>query len=100
MREALGRIRDFNERAGRLGAEGHREYHSGWHTAIDVRNLLSVSEAIHALRDRAQGEPVATSARTIPQKAAEFGTFNIVVKQAGDARCRCRAYRFRRCRTT
>ena len=46
MREALGRIQDFKQRAARLGAEGHREYHSGWHTSIDVANLLAVSEAI------------------------------------------------------
>ena len=25
---------------------GHREYNPGWHTAIDLRHLLTVSEAI------------------------------------------------------
>jgi len=84
MREALGRIRDFNERAGRLGAEGHREYHSGWHTAIDVRNLLSVSEAITLSAIERKESRGGHFREDYPQKAAEFGTFNIVVKQAGD----------------
>jgi succinate dehydrogenase / fumarate reductase, flavoprotein subunit len=46
MREALIRLADYNARAERVGITGHREYHSGWHTALDLRNLLTVSEAI------------------------------------------------------
>ena len=29
-----------------MGVSGHREYNPGWHTAIDLGNLLTVSEAI------------------------------------------------------
>ena len=46
MQEALARIQQLNERAARVGVFGHREYHAGWHTALDLRNLLAVSEAI------------------------------------------------------
>ena len=46
MQEALGRLAALRERAGRAGVEGHREYHTGWHTCLDLRNLLDVSEAI------------------------------------------------------
>jgi succinate dehydrogenase / fumarate reductase flavoprotein subunit len=46
MREALTRLAAYQERASRVGVTGHREYHSGWHTALDLRNLLTVSEAI------------------------------------------------------
>ena len=46
MREALVRLADYSARAERVGITGHREYHSGWHTALDLRNLLTVSEAI------------------------------------------------------
>jgi len=99
MREALGRSGDFNERAGRLGAEGHREYPIGWHTAIDVRTCSRV-RADHAPRSSARRAGVAHFARTIP-RGPEFGTFNIVVKQAGDGlRCRCPRTDSRRCRTT
>src|SRR4029078_5467603 len=46
MKEALTRIAGFNERAARVGVDGHREYHSGWHTALDLRNLLEGSGAL------------------------------------------------------
>jgi succinate dehydrogenase / fumarate reductase flavoprotein subunit len=46
MREALTGLSSLQERAARVGVVGHREYHTGWHTALDLRNLLTVSEAI------------------------------------------------------
>src|SRR5215204_4729422 len=46
MQEALARLSDLQARADRVGVSGHREYHTGWHAALDLRNLLTVSEAI------------------------------------------------------
>jgi len=46
MRQALTALEDLAARAGQVGVAGHREYHSGWHTALDLQNLLTVSEAI------------------------------------------------------
>ncbi len=46
MREALTGLASLEQRTARVGVHGHREYHSGWHTALDLRNLLAVSEAI------------------------------------------------------
>ena len=68
-----------------VGVAGHREYNAGWHTALDLQNLLTVAEAITRLgRSSARKAAAATSARTIPDKAAEFGKFNIMVKRAPD----------------
>ncbi len=38
-------IRD-RVRARRAGVEGHRQYNPGWHLAIDLRNMLLVSECV------------------------------------------------------
>src|SRR5687767_13537960 len=46
MQQALIGLAELNARAARAGVTGHREYHSGWHTAHDLGNLLTVSEAI------------------------------------------------------
>jgi succinate dehydrogenase / fumarate reductase flavoprotein subunit len=46
MLEALRCLAELQARAERAGVEGHREYHPGWHTCLDLRNLLAVSEAI------------------------------------------------------
>src|SRR5437879_7727166 len=46
MREALKKIGNFKTRAQHTAATGNREYNPGWHTALDLQNLLTVSEAI------------------------------------------------------
>ncbi len=46
MQEALGKLAELNQRAGKVHVPGNREYNPGWHTAMDLHNLLTVSEAI------------------------------------------------------
>ena len=84
MREALGKIHDFQERAARLGAEGHREYHSGWHTSIDVWNLLAVSEAITLSALERKESRGGHFREDYPERVAEYSTFNMVVRQGRD----------------
>src|SRR6186997_3420727 len=84
MQEALGRIDQLKERSARLGAEGHREYHSGWHTSIDVRNLLSVSEAITRSAIERKESRGGHFREDFPDKAAQFATFNIVTRRGRD----------------
>ena len=81
MREALTRIEQFKERAARVGVGGHREYHAGWHTALDLRNLLTVSEAIARSAIERKESRGGHFREDYPDKVAEFATFNIMVKQ-------------------
>src|SRR3989440_1713212 len=46
MRTALEKLKIFSERANRAGVVGHREFNPGWHTALDFKNLLTVSETM------------------------------------------------------
>ncbi|MFJ9849630.1 fumarate reductase/succinate dehydrogenase flavoprotein subunit [Streptomyces sp. NPDC101150] len=46
MAEALQRLAGLRARARRAGVEGHRQYNPGWHLAIDLRNMLLVSECV------------------------------------------------------
>ena len=46
MLQALERIEELKARAERVGVTGNREYNSGWHTALDLHNLLTVSEIV------------------------------------------------------
>jgi succinate dehydrogenase / fumarate reductase flavoprotein subunit len=46
LEESLREIEAFKERAKTMVVEGHRQYNPGWHLAIDLRNMLIVSEAI------------------------------------------------------
>jgi succinate dehydrogenase / fumarate reductase flavoprotein subunit len=81
MKEALTRIAGFKERAARVGVDGHREYHSGWHTAIDLRNLLAVSEAIARSAIERKESRGGHFREDYPDKVAEFATINMMVKQ-------------------
>jgi succinate dehydrogenase / fumarate reductase flavoprotein subunit len=85
MREALVRIAGFKERAARVGVSGHREYHAGWHTALDLRNLLTVSEAIARSAIERRESRGGHFREDYPDKSAEFGSVNVAVRQgAGD----------------
>lgn len=46
MAEALERIAELRERAERVVVEGHRQFNPGWHLALDLRNMLLVSECV------------------------------------------------------
>jgi succinate dehydrogenase / fumarate reductase flavoprotein subunit len=84
MQEALGKIQQFQERWTRVGIEGHREYHSGWHTALDLRNLLVVSEAITRSAIERKESRGGHFREDYPEKVTAFGTINMMVKQAPD----------------
>src|SRR4051812_2101697 len=46
LEESLREIEAFKERAKAMVVEGHRQYNPGWHLALDLRNMLIVSECI------------------------------------------------------
>jgi len=46
LERSLQEIEAFKERAKTMVVEGHRQYNPGWHLAIDLRNMLIVSESI------------------------------------------------------
>ena len=46
MTEALQRLQTLRARADRVAVEGHRQFNPGWHLALDLHNMLDVSECI------------------------------------------------------
>ncbi|OIV37350.1 fumarate reductase/succinate dehydrogenase flavoprotein subunit [Mangrovactinospora gilvigrisea] len=46
MREALQRLARLRARAKQAVVEGHRQFNPGWHLALDLRNMLLVSECV------------------------------------------------------
>ncbi|MET7690675.1 fumarate reductase/succinate dehydrogenase flavoprotein subunit [Streptomyces sp. NPDC005483] len=46
MERALEKLADLRVRARRAGVEGHRQFNPGWHLALDLRNMLLVSECV------------------------------------------------------
>jgi succinate dehydrogenase / fumarate reductase flavoprotein subunit len=55
MTRALARLTGLRDRAARATVEGHRQYNPGWHLALDLRNMLLVSECVaRAARERTE----------------------------------------------
>jgi succinate dehydrogenase / fumarate reductase flavoprotein subunit len=84
MQEALEKIEQLRARADRVGVAGNREYNNGWHTAIDIGNMLPVSEGVTRaalLRKESRG---AQFRDDFPGKDAEWGKHNIVIKRGTD----------------
>jgi succinate dehydrogenase / fumarate reductase flavoprotein subunit len=55
MAEAIERLASLRERAAHAGVEGHRQFNPGWHLAVDLRNMLLVSECVaRAARERTE----------------------------------------------
>ncbi|WP_328873647.1 fumarate reductase/succinate dehydrogenase flavoprotein subunit [Streptomyces sp. NBC_00287] len=46
MAHALQKLAELRVRARRAGVEGHRQFNPGWHLALDLRNMLLVSECV------------------------------------------------------
>ncbi|GHI05224.1 succinate dehydrogenase [Streptomyces cellostaticus] len=46
MEQALQKLAELRVRARRAGVEGHRQFNPGWHLALDLRNMLLVSECV------------------------------------------------------
>jgi succinate dehydrogenase / fumarate reductase flavoprotein subunit len=85
MQQALGATAQLRVRAEQVGVTGNREYNNGWHTAIDVGNMLVVSEAITRaalLRKESRG---AQFREDFPTKDPEWGKYNIVIKRNADS---------------
>jgi succinate dehydrogenase / fumarate reductase flavoprotein subunit len=84
MQQALAELTTLKTRAAQVSVIGHREYNPGWHTAIDLRNLLAVSEAITRSAIERKESRGGHFREDFPDKVAEFGRFNIVTARAAD----------------
>jgi succinate dehydrogenase / fumarate reductase flavoprotein subunit len=84
MRQALGRIDDFKTQAENAAVAGNREYNPGWHTALDLKNLLTVSGAITRAALERKESRGAQFREDYPQKDDAFGKVNTILSRAPD----------------
>lgn len=84
MRRALSGLEKLWDRSKRVGVMGNREYNPGWHTALDLGNLLTVSEAItRSALERTESRG-AHFREDRPAKDAAFSKVNTVVRKGPD----------------
>ncbi|MFG0258301.1 MAG: fumarate reductase/succinate dehydrogenase flavoprotein subunit [Phycisphaerales bacterium JB043] len=81
MSEALEELKRFRQRATTCSSPGNREYNPGWHTSIDLNNLLTVAEAItRCAIERAESRGAHFRDDT-PDKDPEWGRVNLIVRR-------------------
>src|SRR6202011_2092518 len=84
MQQALGKIGNLKSRALRAAVTGNREYNPGWHTALDLKNLLTVSEAITRAALERKESRGAQFREDYPDKDDRFSKVNTMISKAPD----------------
>ena len=84
MHEALERLQALRARANAVGVNGNREYNPGWHTAMDLPNLIDISEAIARSALERRESRGGHFRDDYPDKDPTFGGFNIVLSRNAD----------------
>jgi succinate dehydrogenase / fumarate reductase flavoprotein subunit len=90
MLQALNTLQEYKTQAEHAGVPGHREYNSGWHTALDLQNLIVVSELITRSALERKESRGAQFRDDYPTKSDEYSGFNIVASKgpSGEAALR------------
>jgi succinate dehydrogenase / fumarate reductase flavoprotein subunit len=84
MQVALERLQALKERAQRVGVEGHRQFNPGWHLALDLRNMIAVSECVARaalIREESRGGHTRDD---YPGMDPEWRKVNLICAAAGD----------------
>ncbi len=86
MARALDQISALSARAAQVAVAGNREYNPGWHTALDLGNLLTVAEAITRSAIERRESRGGHFRDDFPDKDPASATFNITVRKGPDGR--------------
>jgi succinate dehydrogenase / fumarate reductase flavoprotein subunit len=86
MQQALEKVNTLRSRAANAGVTGHREYNTGWHTAIDLDNMLSISEIIALAAIERKESRGGHFRDDYPEKNTEWAKYNLRVSKGSDGR--------------
>ncbi|MEK7248270.1 MAG: FAD-binding protein, partial [Chloroflexota bacterium] len=84
LREALAKLQEYKERAKHTGVEGNMQYNPGWHLAMDLRSLLTISEAITIAAIQRTESRGAHTRDDFPKTDPEWGKWNNAIRQKPD----------------
>ncbi len=84
LKKALEEILALKERSKRVRVEGTRQYNPGWHLALDLHSLLTVSEAVTLAALERKESRGGHTRDDYPKADPELGKVNVVVRKVGE----------------
>ncbi|MDQ3087251.1 MAG: fumarate reductase/succinate dehydrogenase flavoprotein subunit, partial [Acidobacteriota bacterium] len=84
MQQALIGVRELRKRSENVKATGNIDFNPSWHTALDLHNLLNVSEAITLAAIERKESRGGQFREDYPMKVAEFGKLNFTIVKAAN----------------
>ena len=84
MQQALENLGKMKDRAEHVAVYGHREYNPGWHTALDLKHLLTIAEATTRAALERKESRGGHFREDFPDKSAEDAKMNIVIRKGAD----------------
>jgi succinate dehydrogenase / fumarate reductase flavoprotein subunit len=84
MEQALDRLADLRKRAAAAGADGGRVFNPGWHVALDLTNMLLISECIARSALERQESRGGHTRDDFPAMSAEWRRENLICTLTGE----------------
>jgi succinate dehydrogenase flavoprotein subunit len=81
LAEALEKLTDLRARAANVKAGGNIQFNPGWHLALDLANMLDISEAVVRAAQERQESRGAHTRDDFPDASGEWGKVNLVVRE-------------------
>jgi succinate dehydrogenase / fumarate reductase flavoprotein subunit len=85
VEEALGKIEELKVRAKALTVQGQRRYNPGWHLALDLPNMLRVSECIARAALERQESRGGHTRDDFPGPSDEWAQINVICTLEGES---------------
>jgi succinate dehydrogenase / fumarate reductase, flavoprotein subunit len=84
LEEAIAHIVQLQKKAENIGCTGNRGYNPGWHTAIELKHMLTVAEAIARAASERKESRGGHFREDFPEKSNELGEVNIKIAKNKD----------------
>ncbi len=84
LKEAQKELAALKERARRVKVEGHRQYNPGWHLALDLDPLLTLSECLTMAALQRTESRGGHTREDYPRTDDELGKVNMVIRRRED----------------
>jgi succinate dehydrogenase / fumarate reductase, flavoprotein subunit len=84
IKTAITELEQLREQAGIVTAEGGRAYNPGWHLALDLRNMLLISECVAQSALERQESRGGHTRDDFPKMSAEWRKVNLICSLDGD----------------